>query len=50
MDGGGKWKNFVLDADDFKSESSGTLDSFRGLVSVVFRLGDGIVLNNVVWL
>ncbi len=50
LEGGGKWKNFVLDADDFKSESSGTLDSFRGLVSVVFRLGDGIVLNNVVWL
>jgi len=48
--GGGKWKNFVLDPDDFKSDTGASLESFTGVVSVVFRLGKDIVLNNVVWL
>lgn len=48
--GGGKWKNFVLDPEEFKSETGKPLESFRNTVSVVFYLNSRAVLNNVLWL
>lgn len=50
LEGGGKWKNFVLDPEDFKSETGKPLESFRETVSVVFHLDRRAVLNNVLWL
>ncbi len=50
LEGGGKWKNFVLDPEDFKSETGRPLESFRDTVSVVFYLDSRAVLNNVLWL
>ena len=50
LDGGGKWKNFVLDPEEFKSETGKPLESFRNTVSVVFYLDRRAVLNNVLWL
>lgn len=48
--GGGKWKNVVLDADDFKSETGASLSDFKGVVSVVFFAEKEVLINNVVWL
>ena len=50
LEGGGKWKNFVLDPDDFKSETGRPLERFKDTVSVVFNLESRAVLNNVIWL
>ena len=50
LEGGGKWKNFVLDPEEFKSEIGKPLYSFKDTVSVVFDLDGRVVLNNVIWL
>lgn len=50
VEGGGKWKNFVLEAGDFKSEKHTPFSDFRKAVSVVFLLENGTVINNLVWL
>ena len=50
LEGGGKWKNFVLDPEDFKSEAGTFLDKFSDTVSVIFNLQNRVVLNNVIWL
>ncbi len=50
LSGGGKWKNFTLDPEEFKTETGKSLDGFNETVSVVFRLENRVVLNNVIWL
>ncbi len=50
LEGGGKWKNFILDPADFKSETGMYLEKFGDTVSVIFRLQNRVVLNNVIWL
>lgn len=50
VEGGGKWKSILFDANDFKSETGEHLEDFTGVVSVVF-MGEGEVLvNNVLWI
>ena len=50
--GGGKWKNLVLPARDFKSEVGATMDSFVGGESLSFteREEKLFLLNNVLWI
>lgn len=48
--GGGKWKEFVLEAGDFKAETGAPLSDFAGVTAVVFLFGGEILINNVVWL
>ncbi|MDE6411833.1 MAG: hypothetical protein K2L02_04775 [Clostridia bacterium] len=50
LEGGGKWKNFILDPEDFKSETGNSLENFRDTVSIVFHLDNRAVINNVLWL
>ncbi len=50
LEGGGKWKNYVLDPEDFKSETGKSLESFKNTISVMFQLDRNAVLNNVLWL
>ncbi|MDE7158273.1 MAG: hypothetical protein K2N74_01740, partial [Clostridiales bacterium] len=50
LEGGGKWKNFILDPEDFKSETGKSLENFKDTVSVMFQLEKCAVLNNVLWL
>ncbi len=49
IEGGGKWKRVVLEAEDFKSELGGSLSDFTE-VSALILLGEGVLFNNVIWL
>ena len=48
--GGGKWKSFLSDPSDFKSEKGAPLPSFTGTVSVVFQGEGDVLINNLIWL
>ena len=48
--GGGKWKSFLSDASDYKSEKGASLPSFVGTVSVVFQGEGDVLINNLLWL
>ena len=50
VQGGGKWKSFLADAADFKSDRGASLASFRGTVSVVFQGEGDVLINNLLWL
>ena len=50
VQGGGKWKSFLADAADFKSDRGASLASFRGTVSVVFQGEGDVLVNNLLWL
>ncbi len=49
IEGGGKWKRVVLEAEDFKSETGMCLHDFTE-VSALILLGEGVLFNNVIWL
>ncbi len=49
IDGGGKWKNILLDASDFKQEGGPSLDDFEGVHSVMFVSEERVLINNVLW-
>ena len=48
--GSGKWKSFLSDPVDFKSEKGAPLSSFLGTVSVVFQGEGDVLVNNLLWL
>ena len=50
VEGGGKWKSFLSDPSDFKSEKGAPLPSFTGTVSVVFQGEGDVLINNLIWL
>ncbi len=50
VEGGGKWKSIVLDADDFKAETGASLPDFSEVVSVVFTSDEEVLINNVLWI
>ncbi len=50
VEGSGKWKSFLFEANDFKSETGAPLGDFRGVVSVVFQSEEEALVNNVLWL
>lgn len=50
LEGGGKWKNFILEPEDFKSDTGNSLENFKDTVSIVFHLDKRAVLNNLLWL
>ncbi len=50
VSGGGKWKNIVLDASDFKTETGLALDEFIHASSVGFTSEKKVLINNIVWL
>lgn len=47
---GGKWKNFLLTASDFKAETGAHLSDFKTAVSVVMLSEDDVLVNNIQWL
>ncbi len=49
IEGRGKWKRIVLEAEDFKSETGMAMTDFTG-VSALVLLGEGVSFNNVIWL
>lgn len=49
IEGGGKWKSILMEAEDFKSELGASLPSFKD-VSALILLGENIVFNNIIWL
>ncbi len=49
IDGGGKWKNILLDASDFKQEGGQNLGDFAGVHSVMFASEGQVLINNVLW-
>jgi len=48
--GGGKWKRFVCESSEFKSETGVSLSEFGSTVSVVFLGEDDVLVNHVIWL
>ena len=50
VSGGGKWKSFLSDANDYKSERGASLPAFLGTVSVVFQGEGDVLINNLLWL
>lgn len=50
IEGGGRWKNFVLDPLDFKSPTGASLTDFTGVISVVFFSEKEVLINNVLWI
>lgn len=50
VEGGGKWKKFVCESGDFKSEKGVPLPDFGSVVSVVFLSEEDVLVNNVIWL
>ena len=50
VQGGGKWKSFLADPSDFKSEHGAPLASFSGTVSIVFQGEGDVLINNLIWL
>lgn len=50
VEGGGKWKNFLFQAADFKSETGAPLPDFKKAVSIVFLSEDNVLINNMKWL
>ncbi len=50
VSGGGKWKKFVCESQDFKSKTGNALPDFSSVVSVVFLSEDDVLLNNILWL
>ncbi len=49
VEGGGKWKRVVLDADDFKSETGASLPDFTRVSALILQ-GEGVLFNNLIWL
>ncbi len=49
IEGGGKWKNILLDADEFKQEGGSGLEDFNGVLSVMFESEEPVLINNVLW-
>ncbi len=49
IEGGGKWKKILLDADDFKQEGGPSLEDFTGVHSVMFVSEEQVLINNVIW-
>ena len=50
VEGGGKWKSFVLDPFDFKSANGASLGDFTHAVSVAFYSEREVLVNNVLWI
>ncbi len=50
VEGGGKWKDILLDAMDFKQEGGAPLTDFAGVVSVLFECKGEVLINNVLWI
>ena len=50
VEGGGKWKSVLLNAEDFKSETGMSLTGFSGVVSVLFTSEEEVLVNNVIWI
>ena len=50
VEGGGKWKSILFDANDFKSETGASLADFTNVVSVVFVGNGDLLVNNLVWI
>lgn len=50
IEGGGKWKNVLLEHDEFKSETGAHLNDFKGVVSVRFLSQAEVLINNVIWI
>lgn len=48
--GDGKWKNIVLEAGDFKSETGAPLGDFALVTSVAILFEGNALVNNVLWL
>ena len=49
IEGGGKWKNILLDPDDFKQEGGPGLEDFTGVHSVMFVSEERVLINNILW-
>ncbi len=49
IEGGGKWKNILLDPGDFKQEGGPGLADFDGVHSVMFASEEQVLINNVLW-
>ncbi len=50
VEGGGKWKNIVLAAADFKSETGVPLGDYSNVTSVAILFEGHALVNNVLWL
>ncbi len=50
VEGGGKWKSFVFDANDFKTEMGIPMREYEGVVSVVFLAEGKFIITNVLWI
>ena len=50
VEGGGKWKSFLLSPSDFKSETGAPLPDFAKAVSLVFERDEETLINNVLWI
>ena len=50
IEGGGKWKSVLFDADDFKAEDGSVLGEFSGVLSVVIAGEGEFLVNNVLWI
>ncbi len=48
--GGGKWKSVLIDPSDLKTEKGNSLDTFGGVVSVVFESADEVLISNILWI
>ncbi len=49
IEGGGKWKDILLDASDFKQEGGPSLEDFEDVHSVMFVSEERVLINNVLW-
>ncbi len=49
VEGGGKWKSILLEAEEFKSETGHPLPSFAGVTALILS-GGGMIFNNLLWL
>ncbi len=47
---GGKWKKYVCESGDFKSQTGVPLSDFEGVVSVVFYSEKDVLINQIIWL
>ena len=50
IEGKGKWKRIIMNADDFKSESGAHLSSFKNVVAVLFSFDGEVLINHVLWI
>lgn len=50
IEGGGVWKNLLLDPGDFRSDTGALLSDFGDVVAVMFDVTGEAVFNNVLWI